>query len=184
MKKIAAMMMLMLLLTLLSGCQANVSTIEVAKLDEGDQIYEDMLGPGTETFDLVLGKDARSIHMNLYQLVNGEWVPLVDGGRNVINSKERNIVGIYKDNIRLRSGGEQYHLPINELMLDNPGIGIARINEKTELELEAQVPVFLYVESSTNKLAVALSDFYHPEKLAAHERVYALTAMVSGEEVK
>ncbi len=184
MKKLAVLMVLMLTVMLLTGCQASVSSIEEAKLDESYQIYEDIMGPGAQNFDLVLGKGIKKIYMNLYQLENGAWVPLVNGIHAVDKHRERSIVCVFEDHIALRYGDVIHKVPIDELPLKDPGIVSICLDQKTELLPETEVPVFLYIKSSPDRAEIELSDFYAPEKLAEHERVYVLTVMVSQEEVK
>ncbi len=185
MRKIAWLMSLMMVSLMLAGCQA-ASTVKPTKLSEDEQGIFNLLGDYAAMFDLNMGSGVRSVHVNLYKLEGGQWQPLVNGGRPFAEKEEHIVISVNQEDgkLRLSSGGDTVSFTQDALALTSRSILAASLDEKTELEWEAEVPVYLYVETSADSVAASLGSFYHPEQLAQHERVYALTVMVSQKDVQ
>ncbi len=181
MKKFLWVLMLVLTICLLTGCQAN-STIEVAKLSEDESLLAKMIANQTAVFDLNIPKEARSVHINLYRMSDGKWEKLSGGGTPVSQRKERIVLAIDPDDggVKLAHGGQQISFTQDTLDVGEVrSVTAAKLSETVKLDWEAETPVYLYIETGADMVSGSLSEFHHPENLAKHERVYALTVMIS-----
>ncbi len=185
MKKLMLILTLMMTLALLTGCTAGPSVVP-AKLSKDAQELADLMGGYTAIYDLQLTKDVRSIHVNLYHLQDGQWQPLSGGGMPAQEMEERIILWIDQagEQVTLSAGGSKVSFTMNALDIPERSVGASRLVDTSTLDWEKEVPIFLYVETGADRVDFAVSGFYHPERLAQHERVYALTVMVSQEAVK
>lgn len=185
MKKLMLFLTLMMTLALLTGCAAGPS-VAPAKLSDDAQELVDLLGRYSAIYDLKLTKDVRSVHVNLYRLQDGQWQLVSGGGMPVQEMEQRIILWIDQASgqVTLSNSGSKVSFTTDALDIPERSVGASRLADKSMLEWEKEVPLFLYVETGADRMDFAVSDFYHPEKLAQHERVYALTVMVSQEEAK
>ncbi len=181
MKRFRLMFILLLALCLLGGCQAN-STVRVADLTEDEAFLADMIAKQTAVFDLKMTNEARSVYINLYRLSDGQWKPLSSGGTPVSERKVRIVLAIDPDDgmLKLAHSGQQASffqdpLDVGEVR----SVTAVKLSEPVKLDWEAEVPVYLYIETGADWVAGGLNEFYYPEKLTDYERVYALTVMIS-----
>ncbi len=186
MKKLVLMLLFALILCLLSGCQAT-STIEVAKLSESETLLADMIAGQTAVFNLKMARETRTVYVNLYRLNNGAWEMLSGGGVPVEAHSERIVLAIDPDDGMLKLGHGSQRVSFLQEPLDVGevrSVTAAKLSEKVKLDWETEAPVFLYIETGADRVSGRLSDFFHPEQLAQHDRVYALTVMVSRRDAK
>ncbi len=181
MKRFRLFLALILVLGLLTSCQAN-STIQNAKLSESEAILADMIAKQTAVFDLKMPEKARSVHINLYRLNDSKWEMLSGGGLPVSQRKVRITLAIDPDDgmLKLAHGGQQVTFFQDALDIEDVrSVTATKLSEPVKLDWEAEVPIYLYIETGADWVAGSLKEFYHPENLANYERVYALTVMIS-----
>ncbi len=184
MKKLALIIALMLMALCLTGCQAR-NTVAPTKLNENEQSIFGLLGPYAAMFDLNMTKDVRSVHVNLYTLEYGRWLPLVDGGRPFAEPSERIVlsVNVEMGKLILTSGGSTVSFKQEGLGQEDAAIMTSMLNEKTTLNFDEEVPLFMYVEGNEDAASASIGSYFHPEGFTGQERVYVLTVMVSRNDV-
>ncbi len=185
MKKLMLILSLILTMALLTGCTASPS-IAPAKLSKDAAEIADLMGGYTAIYDLKLNRDVRTVHVNLYRLQEGNWQVCSGGGLPPTEMTERIMVWFDASSGKasLSALGSKVSFTMHALDLLERSVGVARADDEIVLEWEKEAPLYMYMETSADYVAFSVNDFYHPEKLAQHERVYCLTVMVSREESK
>ena len=197
MKKILA---LFALLALLAGCSAEAAPamyIEPAKLNEEEEAVAKLLGADTDQhlFDVVLDGTAKTVSVNIYELVDGAWEPRSSGGGMALTDltesvKQGRMAFGFQD---LRGECRQALSFGKDLSVVKYGPqteedftlgrGTSFLSERTEIFYGQEIPLAEQILTSGGMVSYSTEYFFQPEAYEEqnYEHVYALTVMFSQE---
>lgn len=196
MKKVFA---LLTLLALLAGCSAEAAPamyIEPAQLSEEEEAVAKLLGADTDQhlFDVVLDGTAKTVSVNTYELVDGEWEMRSGGGGMALKEGEkkgRMAFGFEDLRGSLRKAvqfGDEFFASSHEIpeeeTEENLGRATALLSGRTEIVYEQEIPLAIQINTSRNEvLSYDTEYFFQPEEYEkyGYEHVYALTVTFSQE---
>ena len=200
MKKILA---LFALLALLAGCSAEAAPamyIEPAKLNEEEEAVAKLLGADTDQhlFDVVLDGTAKTVSVNIYELVDGAWEPRSSGGGMALTDLTESVKqgrmafgfedlrGEYREAVQFGKDFTAVKYGSSEEIDDPEGTGrtASFLAGRTEIVYEREIPIAIQINTTKNQvLSYDLEYFFQPEEYEklGYEHVYALTVMFSQE---
>ena len=166
--------------------------IEKTELTEEEDNIVTLLGAQNKQhiYDFKLDNSVKSIQVNSYELINGEW-NLVSGGGGIAftdsegrlalgfaNLAEGLRVAIQSDN---NSGSTEYSNDIEE---DTSGIlrATSTLNKNVEISYEQEIPLVLQVLTTGNSAnSFDVEYFFNPDIYDNHdyEHIYAITIRFS-----
>lgn len=166
--------------------------IEKAQLTEQEESIAELLGANSEQliFDFKLDNNVKSIQVNTYELVNGEW-NLISGGGGRAFADNKGRLALDFENLaeELRialqsehsSGSTQYS---TEPIEDFTGMTQAAsfLNDIAEIVYEQEIPLVIQILTTQNSVSTYnVESFYTPDKYEKHgyEHVYAITIKFS-----
>lgn len=197
MKKVFA---LLALLALLAGCSAEAAPamyMEPAQLSEEEEAVAKLLGADTDQhlFDVVLDGTAKTVSVNIYELVDGAWEPRSGGGGMSLTDltesvKQGRMAFGFQD---LRGECRQAlsfgkNLTVVKYGPDEDedrtlGRGTAFLSNRTEIVYGQEIPLAVQIHTNGSMVSYGAEYFFQPEKYEklGYEHVYALTVMFSQE---
>ena len=167
--------------------------IEPAQLTEEEEKIAALLGLKTKQriFDFELDESVKSIQINTYRLMDGEWKLETGGGGQAFSDTEGRIALAFErldEEIRIaiqseRTGGSiEYKSERNEDLDDINSFATSVLSEKTEFEYEEEIPLAIQVITSSNQVVSYQVDYFNnPEEYEKHgyEGVFAITVRFS-----
>lgn len=197
MKKVFA---LLVLLVLLAGCSAGaapVMYIQPAELNEEEEAVAKLLGADTDQhlFDVVLDGAAKTVRVNTYVLEDGKWELVTGGGGTTLKEGEQkgrmafgfeDLRGEYREAVQFGKDFTAVKYGSSEEIDDPEGMGrtASFLAGRTEIVYEREIPIAIQINTTKNQvLSYDPEYFFQPEEYEklGYEHVYALTVMFSQE---
>ena len=179
----------------LSACaenDLNQMYIEEAQLTEEEKNIAELLGLNQEyrLYDFFIDDTVKSMQINTYELIDGEWYIVAGGGGQAFEDSEgRLALGFdnIADGLRIatqsehNSGSTSY---FKEIKNDITGMGWATstLTDKTEIAYDQEIPLVIQIITSKNEVHSYMVDyFFQPEEYEKYdyEHVYAITVLFS-----
>ncbi len=195
MKRIWTLLLCVILSFPLSACtetNLNQMYIEEAQLTEEEKNIAELLGLNQEyhLYDFSIDDTVKSMRINTYELINGEWQIVAGGGGQAFeDSKGRLALSFDKiaDGLRIAtqsghsSGSTSY---FNESKNDITGMGCATstLTDKKEIVYDQEIPLVIQIITSKNEVhSYTVDYFFQPEEYEKYdyEYVYAITILFS-----
>ncbi len=168
-------------------------TIQPAQLTEEEQALADLLalGMGSHHIFSFQVKGAKSVQLQVYELVDGEWSLLQSPGGAGLSAENGRIAlsfGKLTDGARvaIQCDGQVFS---NEFRIEpaddvsGMSFGTSTLGKgPTDVELDQEIPLALQVATSTGELRMYQVDYFEmPRELAkaGYEHIYAITATFS-----
>ncbi len=179
----------------LSACaesDLNQMYIEEAQLTKEEKNIAELLGLNQEyrLYDFFIDDTIKSMQINTYELIDGEWHIVTGGGGQALeDSKGRLALGF--DNIadglkiatqsKHNSGSTSY---FKESRNDLTGMGwvTSTLTNKTEITYDQEIPLVIQIITSKNEVhSYTVDYFFQPEEYEKYdyEHVYAITVLFS-----
>lgn len=194
MKKLIAAAAALLILAALCGCAAapKKMTIAPAKLTEKEDKMATLLTPNKQSiFDFKIDDTIKSIRINRYRLLNGQWAS--DGGSGHICDGTSGRIALISDRKQVRialqdensNGAVTLNLPEG---LDAEGMSSATsyLSEAKEIIYEEEIPLEIQIFTTRDSVSsYDVSFFNQPEwyKQHGYAQVYAITITFSQSEL-
>ncbi len=199
MKKVFA---LLVLLVLLAGCSAGAAPamyIQPAELNEEEEAVAKLLGADTDQhlFDVVLDGTAKKASICTYELVDGAWELRSGGGGMALeedDTKARlafgfdDLQGKFRQAIQFSNGdfSAVTHTLPEEAEERDPAMGrtTSFLSNRTEIVYGKEIPLAIQIHTTKNEVISYFTDyFFQPEEYEklGYEHVYALTVTFSQE---
>lgn len=180
---------------LLCGCQAKEQEgmyLEPAQLNDQESAIAKLLGANTDQLilDFSLDETVRSVHLNTYELIDGEWSPINGGGGMLMeDAKGRMALGfdVIPDGMRIAIQSENHshsssHKSSEQMDVEGMGRSTSRMASRLNVEYEKECAVACQIITSKNEIHSYDTDYFEdPSRFAEHgyEHVYAVTIMFS-----
>ena len=198
MKKWIITVLMMVGIVSMVGCSDTPETaekmyIEPAQLTEEEEKIAALLGLNTEQriFDFELDETVKSIQVNTYRLIDGEWKVETGGGGQAFSDSDGRIALAFDrldEDIRIAiqsdhtGGSTEYKSERNEDLDEIGSFATSVLSEKTEFDYEEEIPLAVQVITSNNQIMSYQVDYFHSpeeyEKLG-YEGVFAVTIRFS-----
>ena len=198
MKKWIVTVLMMVGMISMVGCSDTPKTdekmyIEPAQLTEEEEKIARLLGLNTEQriFDFELDETVKSIQVNTYRLIDGEWKLETGGGGQAFSDRDGRIALAFDrldEGIRITmqsdhtGGSTEYKSERNEDLDEIGSFATSVLSEKTEVYYEEEIPLAVQVITSNNQIMSYQVDYFHSleeyEKLG-YEGVFAITIRFS-----
>ena len=198
MKKWIITVLMMVGIVSMVGCSDTPETaekmyIEPAQLTEEEEKIAALLGLNTEQriFDFELDETVKSIQVNTYRLIDGEWKVETGGGGQAFSDSDGRIALAFDrldEDIRIAiqsdhtGGSTEYKSERNEDLDEIGSFATSVLSEKTEFDYEEEIPLAVQVITSNNQIMSYQVDYFHSpeeyEKLG-YEGVFAITIRFS-----
>lgn len=205
MKKVLFLLTILLLVVTLCGCDNEKNKedttnmyIDVAMLTEEEKAIIDLTG-GNNTqhiFDFSLDENVKSMYINTYQLVDGEW--------KSINNRSSRAFSDIKGRLAIdfKNGFEDLKISIqsehsngsfsNTSDVENDkykgmGVSTSLLANKTKIVYEKEIPLAIQIITSKNEVSSYIVEYFEkPEEYEKldYEYVYAMTVMFSQKELQ
>ena len=207
-KRYAALFLAAALALSLAGCGMNEDknkdkdggmTIAPVQLTGEEQKLVDLLALGMESHHIFSfqAKDAKSLHFNAYELVDGEWSLLPGSGDGGGLPEESGRIGLtlskMTERVRLAYQTEQDSMMSTSFQI-TPADDVSNMNfatsvlvEAKAVELEQEIPLAIQIITSKNEIySYYVNYFEMPRELAKHnyEHVYAITVTFSAQSLE
>lgn len=195
MKQVSALLLCALLSISLSACTGNDSNqmyIEEAQLTEEEKNIAELLGLSREyrLYDFQLDDTVKSMQINTYELVDGEWHIIVGGGGQAFeDSKGRLALGFdnLADGLRIAVQSEHNsdsttYFNENKNDLTDMSYTTSALSENKEIIYDQEIPLVIQIITSKNEVhSYQVDYFFQPEEYEKYdyEHVYAVTALFS-----
>lgn len=190
MKKIVWLLLSSVLLFSLCACSKNEQSamyLKPTQFSEETMQVLDLLGDEIQFYDISLDDSVKSFAILLWVYRNGEW--LEEGkvyGENDLLSKQI-AIRLTDSNYEIYYIDDDGHEKVSytapdSLFEESIGIGGTRINQKTPIELNQEIPIWVKIGTSSNRMEVSASteDFRKAECNAG----IAVTLTVSDEMIE
>ena len=171
-KRYAALFLAAALALSLAGCGMNEDknkdkdggmTIAPAQLTGEEQKLADLLALGMESHHIFSfqAKGAKSLHFNVYELVDGEWSPLPGGGGGGLSEESGRIAltfGKMTEGVRLAYQTEQDNISTSFQItpaddVSNMAFATSTLDTApTVIELDQEIPLVIQIATSQNGL--------------------------------
>lgn len=198
MKKWIVTVLMMVGMISMVGCSDTPKTdekmyIEPAQLTEEEEKIARLLGLNTEQriFDFELDETVKSIQVNTYRLIDGEWKLENGGGGQAFSDPDGRIALAFDrldEGIRIAiqsehtGGSTEYKSERNEDLDEIGSFATSVLSEKIEFDYEEEIPLAVQVITSNNQIMSYQVDYFHSpeeyEKLG-YEGVFAITIRFS-----
>ena len=185
MKRIWALLLGVVLSVSLTACAENnldQMYIEEAQLTEEEKNIAELLGLNQEyrLYDFSLDDTVKSMQINTYELIDGEWHivaegrlalgfdNLADGLRIAIQSEHNN--------------GSTSYFKESENDITGMGYATSVLSDKQEIVYDQEIPLVIQIITSKNEVHSYVVDyFFQPEEYEKYdyEYVYAITVLFS-----
>ena len=197
MKRFLALALILMMLFSLCACgRQDKMYIEKAKLTKAEESIVRLLGAahGSELiYDYKVDKNAKTMQINSYELVDGEWQMISGGGGLAMPDQEGRIA------LRFEKIGEDLRVAIQcgddfsatefrsaEALEENLSHMSASITDQAAIEYEKEIPLAVQIATTKTEIRSFGPEYYfNPEEYAqyGYEHVYAITVMFSTEEL-
>lgn len=195
MKRIFA---LFALLALLAGCSAETAPgmyIQPAELNEEEEAVAKLLGADTDQhiYDVVLDGTAKTVSVNTYVLVDGEWKLVTGGGGMALKEGSKkgrmafgfeDLRGECREALQFGKDFTAVKYGPSEEYGDTLGRAISFLSDRTEIVYGQEIPLAIQINTGLNKIVTYDPEyFFQPEVYEEqnYEHVYALTVTFSQE---
>ena len=184
-----------LLLVFCTACrktQAPAMFIEPAQLTDKEKDIADLLGLGKASilYDFTLDDTVRSMQINVYELIGGEWSLMAGGGGQAFTDTQGRIALGFESlaqGMRIavqseHSGGSTTNEREDDSGAAPMGMATATLAEKKEITYAQEIPLAVQIHTAQNEVHSYTPDsFFTPEEYEKHgyEHVYALTISFS-----
>ena len=180
-KRIWALLLCVVMSISLSACAENNLDrmyIEEAQLTEEEKNIAELLGLNQEyrLYDFSIDDTVKSMQINIYELIDGEWHIIAGGGGQAFEDSEGRIA-LGFDNVAdgLRIAVQSEH---------NSGMGYATstLSDKQKIVYDQEIPLVIQIITSKNEVHSYVVDyFFQPEEYEKYdyEYVYAITVLFS-----
>ncbi len=195
MKRILSLLLCVVLIFSLSACAEDNSKqmyIEAAQLTEEEQNIAELLGLNQEhlIYDFSLDDTVKSMRINTYELIDGEWNIISGGGGEAFEELDGRLALEFEnigDGLRVavqseHNGGSTSYF--NEIKNDITGMGLTTsvLTSQKEITYEEEIPLAIQIITSKNEVHSYVVDyFFQPEEYEKYdyEYVYAITVLFS-----
>lgn len=195
MKKLA--LLLVLLALVLTGCADETGMyVGPAQLNDAERAIADLLkrpaSHGPLMLDFSLDDTVRTITLTGYELVEGEWQPVLPGSSLACEAAEGRMaldfdilpegLGVYITGAEESGSSKSYHDADSEMDMTGLSRLTSVIADRTTVEYEVEIPIVMQVFDGGNATySLDMSDFAAPEAIAqrGYAHVYALTVTFS-----
>jgi len=166
--------------------------IEEAQLTEEEKNIAELLGLNQEyrLYDFSIDDTVKSMQINIYELIDGEWHIIAGGGGQAFEDSEGRIALGFDnvaDGLRIavqsehNSGSTSY---FKESKNDITGMGYATstLSDKQKIVYDQEIPLVIQIITSKNEVHSYVVDyFFQPEEYEKYdyEYVYAITVLFS-----
>lgn len=204
-RQIAALALAALLALGLAGCGADKDKeenkggdmyIQPAQLSEEETALVELLGVGMGShhiFDF-RAKGAKSLQVNVYELIDGEWSRVPGGAEVGLWAGSGRMVltfGKMTEGVRLVVQADGIFSTSFQVTPEDDvsgmAFGTATLDASpAEMELEQEIPLVLQMANSKNELRMYSVDYFGmPRELAktGYEHIYAVTVIFSAQDV-
>ncbi|MBQ8298976.1 MAG: hypothetical protein IJX99_03785 [Clostridia bacterium] len=204
MKKTMFLLLISVLLLTLCGCdneknKENITNmyIDVAKLTEEEKDIIELTGGKNagHIFDFSLDENVKSMYINTYQLVNGEWKPINNRSSMAFSDIKGRLAVDFEngfDNLRIAiqsgnsNGSFSNTSDVEKDKYKGMGVSTSLLANKTEVVYEKEIPLAIQIITSKNEVSSYIVEYFEkPEEYAKfdYEYVYAITVMFSEKEL-
>ncbi|MCD8192568.1 MAG: hypothetical protein LUD55_07245 [Oscillospiraceae bacterium] len=195
MKRILSLLVCVVLIFSLSACAEDNSKqmyIEAAQLTEEEQNIAELLGLNQEhlIYDFSLDDTVKSMRINTYELIDGEWNIISGGGGEAFEDLGGRLALEFEnigDGLKVavqseHNGGSTSYF--NEIKNDITGMGLTTsvLTSQKEITYEEEIPLAIQIITSKNEVHSYVVDyFFQPEEYEKYdyEYVYAITVLFS-----
>ena len=193
--KIVMKIMISLLILILSGCGKIVKqkemSIEIAQLSKAEKEIVKLVGHKSSPviYDFKLDKNVKSIQVNLYELVDGEW-KIISGGGGQTHTDKKGRIHLGFDNLEegLRiaiqsenfDGANEYAIDPKEDFTGTRATSI--LNDSMDIVYEEEIPLVVQTLTTNSSFSTYEPEvFYTPEQYEkeGYEHIYAITIRFS-----
>ena len=148
--------------------------IEPAQLSQTEEDIGELLGLNENRmiYDFVLQDGVQTMKKSTYVLADGKW--------EVLSSEIAD--GVWTATQSENQKGKTSYKPMEAEDLGNLGVATTKLNDKSEIVYDKEIPVALQVMTSKNEIySESVSGFFEPNKLEEkeYEHVYAITLLFS-----
>lgn len=199
MKRVLSLLMCVALIFSLGACAENNPKqmyIEAAQLTEEEQNIAELLGLNQEhrIYDFSLDNTVKSMQINTYELIDGEWNLVSGGGGQAFEDLDGRLALGFEnigDGLRIavqseHNGGSTSYF--KEIKNDITGMGLntSVLTSQKEIVYEEEIPLAIQIITSKNEVHSYMVDyFFQPEEYEKYdyEYVYAITVLFSQKSV-
>lgn len=203
MKKTLLILITLLFVVTLCGCdnekqKENITMyIDVAKLTKEEKDIIDLTG-GNNTghiFDFSLDENVKSMYINTYRLVDGEWKSINNRSSRAFSDIKGRLAIDFEDGfedlkIAIQSehsnGSFSNSSDVENDKYKGMGVSTSLLANKTEIIYEKEIPLAIQIITSKNEVRSYIVEYFEkPEEYAKfdYEYVYAMTVMFSEKEL-
>lgn len=165
-KSISLILVTICIASLFGGCSNNAENsamyINVAQLNDDEQNIASLLGAGNDhlIFDFSVDDTIKSIQVNTYRMVNGEWKLESGGGGRAFEDKQgRLALGFDKipEGLRIafqsdnHGGADKYEADLQGVELPT-GCATTSLQAETLIEYEKEIPLVIQIVTSQNAI--------------------------------
>ncbi len=195
MKRIWTLLLCAVLSFSLSACaenNLNQMYIEEAQLTEEEKNIVELLGLNQEyrLYDFSIDDTVKSMRINTYELIDGEWHIVAGGGGQAFEDSEgRLALGFdnIADGLRIatqseHSSGSTSYFKESKNDITGMGCATSTLTDKKEIVYDQEIPLAIQIITSKNEVHSYVVDyFFQPEEYEKHdyEYVYAITVLFS-----
>ena len=195
MKRIWALLLGVVLSVSLTACAENnldQMYIEEAQLTEEEKNIAELLGLNQEyrLYDFSLDDTVKSMQINTYELIDGEWHIVAGGGGQAFEDAEgRLALGFdnLADGLRIaiqseHNNGSTSYFKESENDITGMGYATSVLSDKQEIVYDQEIPLVIQIITSKNEVHSYVVDyFFQPEEYEKYdyEYVYAITVLCS-----
>lgn len=165
--------------------------IEPAQLSQTEEDIGELLGLNENRmiYDFVLQDGVQTMKKSTYVLADGKWEVLSSEVGEFKDTKGRIALGfdyiadgVWTATQSENQKGKTSYKPMEAEDLGNLGVATTKLNDKSEIVYDKEIPVALQVMTSKNEIySESVSGFFEPNKLEEkeYEHVYAITLLFS-----
>lgn len=195
MKRFLKLTCCLILLMFLAACGKKTTEtmyLAPAELTKEEQGILDLLEVTPDQFliyDFSLEDGIEKLEVNLYELEDGSWKPLVSGGQPFEDTQGRIALGFTKLTQGLKVGVQSEHQNGATAYTRNPeedeessGCATVKLSEKKQVAWDEEIPLVVQVMTAKNEIYTYSPDaYFHPEDYAKHgyDHVFAITVRFS-----
>ena len=176
------------------GAENNLDQmyIEEAQLTEEEKNIAELLGLNQEyrLYDFSLDDTVKSMQINTYELIDGEWHIVAGGGGQAFEDAEgRLALGFdnLADGLRIaiqseHNNGSTSYFKESENDITGMGYATSVLSDKQEIVYDQEIPLVIQIITSKNEVHSYVVDyFFQPEEYEKYdyEYVYAITVLFS-----
>lgn len=195
MKRIWTILLCMVLSFSMSACAENnlgQMYIEEAQLTEEEKNIAELLGLNQEyrLYDFSIDDTVKSMRINTYELVDGEWCIVAGGGGQAFEDSEgRLALGFdnVADGLRIaiqseHRGDSASYFAESKNDITGMGYATSTLGGKRQIVYDQEIPLVIQIITSKNEVySYKVDYFFQPEEYEKYdyEYVYAITVLFS-----